>query len=64
MIPGASYNHIFRDRAVMICMPPVADQAGGLSITVDAIEWEFTDGDEMQPASEVKQGPWVFDVSL
>lgn len=64
MIPGVSYNHIFTGRAVMICMPRVADQAGGLSITIDAIEWEFTDDDATQPASEVIQGPWLFDVPL
>lgn len=64
MIPGISYQQVYRGRAVMICMPHLADQADRLSITIDTIEWEFTDSDETLPSSEVIPGPWVFDVAL
>lgn len=64
VIPGVSHGHTFRGRTVMVCMPPMADQTTELLITIDAIEWEFTDNDEALPASEVVHGPWVFRVSL
>ena len=64
-ISGVLYgSSLFRGRAVMICMPPLADQATEVLITIDSIEWEFTDDDAALPASEVVQGPWVFHVSL
>lgn len=69
MLPGKTYNHIFRGRIVLICRnvncsPQGARYMGELSIIVNAIEWEYTDGDESQPSSEVIAGPWEFTVAL
>jgi hypothetical protein len=63
MISGVD-SGVFRGRAVLICMPPLADQATEVLITIDTIEWEFTDNDAALPASEVVHGPWVFHVPL
>jgi hypothetical protein len=64
MIPGTVYNNVFRGRSVMICMPQLSEQTRDLTITIDSIEWEYTDGDENQPSSVEIKGPWMFTITL
>jgi len=64
LLSGIQHAHTFIGRAVMPCTPPVQPQAGGLAITIPAIEWEYPDGDESLPAFELLPGPWLFDIAL
>lgn len=63
-IDGQTYRHLFSGRCILICLPPLPEHRRTLSITIDAIEWEYVERPEEEPSSIMLEGPWKFDVSF